>query len=113
KAEPVGFSLGTEMKTIFVFVKCKLGHAYDVADAAVQSLEAVSEVHSISGQHDLFLKFYLPGREDIGRDVTEQVQTLPGVTDTFTIIALQSLYLNSSLPLLLAGEVASATCASG
>ena len=40
---------------IFVFVKCDLGRAYEVADTAVQTIEQVSEVHSISGQHDLLL----------------------------------------------------------
>jgi DNA-binding Lrp family transcriptional regulator len=78
------------MKTIFVFVKCELGRAYEVADAAVQSLEAVSEVHSISGQHDLLLKCYLPDEQDIGHFVTEQVQTLAGVKDTFTLIAFKA-----------------------
>ncbi|MEM7045909.1 MAG: Lrp/AsnC family transcriptional regulator, partial [Pseudomonadota bacterium] len=34
------------MQTLFVLVKCELGRAYDVADAAVQEMGAVSEVHS-------------------------------------------------------------------
>jgi DNA-binding Lrp family transcriptional regulator len=78
------------MQTIFVFVKCDLGKAYDVADTAVQTLEAVSEVHSISGQHDLLLKCYLPEGQDIGRFVTEQIQTLAGVKETFTLIAFKA-----------------------
>jgi DNA-binding Lrp family transcriptional regulator len=78
------------MQTIFVFVKCDLGKAYEVADTAVQTLEAVSEVHSISGQHDLLLKCYLPEDQDIGRFVTEQIQTLAGVRDTFTLIAFKA-----------------------
>jgi DNA-binding Lrp family transcriptional regulator len=78
------------MQTIFVFVKSDLGKAYDVADTAVQTLEAVSEVHSISGQHDLLLKCYLPEGQDIGRFVTEQIQTLAGVKETFTLIAFKA-----------------------
>ncbi len=78
------------MQTIFVMVKCQLGHAYDVADAAVQTIEAVSEVHSISGQYDLLMKFYLDDDDDIGRFVTGQVQTLEGVRDTFTLIAYKA-----------------------
>ena len=78
------------MQTIFVFVKCDLGKAYEVADTAVQNLEAVSEVHSISGQHDLLLKCYLPEGQDIGRFVTEQIQTLAGVKETFTLIAFKA-----------------------
>jgi DNA-binding Lrp family transcriptional regulator len=78
------------MQTIFVMVKCQLGRAYGVADAAVQKIEAVSEVHSISGQYDLLMKFYLDDETDIGRFVTSQVQTLEGVKDTFTIIAYKA-----------------------
>lgn len=75
------------MQTLFVLVKCELGRAYDVADAAVQQMEAVSEVHSISGQYDLLMKVYLDDGEDIGRFVTNHVQTLDGVRDSFTLIA--------------------------
>jgi DNA-binding Lrp family transcriptional regulator len=78
------------MQTIFVMVKCQLGRAYEVADAAVQKIEAVSEVHSISGQYDLLMKFYLDDETEIGRFVTGQVQTLDGVRDTFTIIAYKA-----------------------
>ena len=69
------------MQTIFVMVKCELGKAYEVADEAVQNVEQVSEVHSISGQYDLLLKCYLPDGQDIGHFVTEKIQTLPGVSE--------------------------------
>ncbi|MGH1482716.1 MAG: Lrp/AsnC ligand binding domain-containing protein [Geminicoccales bacterium] len=75
------------MQTLFVMVKCELGRAYDVADAAVQDIDAVSEVHSISGQYDLMMKIYLDDGDDIGRFVTNHLQTLDGVRDSFTLIA--------------------------
>jgi DNA-binding Lrp family transcriptional regulator len=78
------------MKTIFVNVKCELGKAYIVADEAVQAVEQVSEVYSTSGQWDLMMKCYLDEETDIGRFVTEKLQTLPGVKDTFTIIAYKA-----------------------
>lgn len=78
------------MQTIFVMVKCELGKAYGVADQAVQEVEQVSEVHSISGQYDLLMKCYLAQDQDIGRFVTEKLQTLPGVRDTFTLIAFKA-----------------------
>ena len=67
---------GRLMQTIFVMVKCELGRAYDVADAAVQNIAGepvggqASEVYSISGQYDLLLKFHLDDEVDIGRFVT-------------------------------------------
>jgi len=84
------------MKTIFIMVKCALGQAYTVADEAVLSVEQVSEVYSISGQYDLLMKCYLQDETDIGRFVTERVQTLAGVKDTFTIIAFKAFSEDSS-----------------
>ena len=78
------------MQTIFVFCKCELGQAYKVADEAVLNIEQVSEVHSISGQYDLLMKCYLDDDTDIGHFVTERVQTLPGIKDTFTLIGFKA-----------------------
>lgn len=78
------------MKTIFVMAKCNLGQAYKVAEAAVESVEQVSEVYSVSGQYDLLMKCYLPPEMDIGHFVVEQLQTLPGIKDTFTIMAYKA-----------------------
>lgn len=75
------------MQTIFVMAKCALGRAYEVADAAIWEVEQVSEVHSVSGQYDLMMKCYLSDEAAIGHFVTESIQTVPGITDTFTIIA--------------------------
>jgi len=78
------------MRTIFVKVKCELGRAYEVADAVVQNVDEASEVHSTSGDYDLLLKCYLGDEADVGRFVTERLQTLPGVKDTFTLIAFKA-----------------------
>lgn len=77
------------MQTIFVMVKCELGEAYKVADEAA-AVEQVSEVHSTSGQYDLLMKCYLGDNSDIGHFVTESIQRLSGVKDTFTIIAFKA-----------------------
>ncbi|MTJ81565.1 MAG: Lrp/AsnC family transcriptional regulator [Telmatospirillum sp.] len=77
------------MQTIFVQIKTELGRAYEVADLAVET-EKISEVYSVSGQYDLLFKCYLDEGEDIGHFVTETIQTLPGVKDTFTIIAFKA-----------------------
>ncbi len=85
------------MKTIFVMVKCELGKSYKVADAAVNTLEQVSEVHSTSGQYDLLMKCYLPDDADIGHFVVDKLQTLPGVKDTFTLTAYKAFSEDKSM----------------
>ena len=78
------------MQTLFVQVKCALGEAYKTAADAVESVEHVSEVYSTSGRYDLLMKCYLPDEMDAGRFVTETIQRLDGVRDTFTILALKA-----------------------
>lgn len=77
------------MQTIFIMVKCELGQAYRVAEKAVD-IEQVSEVYSISGQFDLMMKCYLQDNQDIGHFVNEQVQLIPGIKDTFTLITFKA-----------------------
>jgi len=78
------------MQTIFVMAKCELGETYNVAAAAVEGTEMISEVYSISGQYDLMIKCYLDDGADIGQFVTSSIQTLPGVKDTFTMITFKT-----------------------
>ena len=82
--------MGQGMQTIFVMVKCELGKVYEVAAEAVDTVEQVSEVHSISGSFDLMVKCYLPADMDIGHFVTSQIQTLPNIKDTQTIITFNA-----------------------
>ncbi len=78
------------MRTLFIQIKCERGRAYEVADAIAQDIEEVSEVHSTSGQYDLLLKCFLPDESDIGRFVTDRIQTVSGVKDTFTTLAFKA-----------------------
>ena len=78
------------MQTIVVMVKCDLGKSYDVASEAVQAVEQVSEVYSVSGQYDLLMKCYLTDEMDIGHFVVNHLQTIVGVKDTFTIITFKA-----------------------
>lgn len=74
------------MTAIFVFIKCELGFANDVAADLVDNVEHISEVYSISGDHDLLAKFHLHRDMDIGTFVTRTVQTRPNIRDTYTVI---------------------------
>ena len=78
------------MRPIFVMVKCRMGQAYEVAREAADTIEELSELHSISGQYDLLAKFYLSPDQDPGLFVTEKVQTIEGVSDTYTLIAFNA-----------------------
>ncbi|HTW26054.1 MAG TPA: Lrp/AsnC ligand binding domain-containing protein [Acetobacteraceae bacterium] len=78
------------MRAIFVQVKCDMGQAYRVARLARDSIEELSEIYSTSGQYDLLAKFYLDPGQDTGLFITERVQTIPGVKDTYTLITFNA-----------------------
>lgn len=78
------------MRAIFVQIKCEMGQAYRVAHLARDTIEELSEIYSTSGQYDLLGKFYLEPEQDTGLFVTERVQTLPGVADTYTLITFNA-----------------------
>ncbi len=78
------------MRPIFVMIKCHMGQAYRVAQQAADTIAELSEMHSTSGQYDLLGKFYLEMDQDVGRFVTEKLQTLDGIRDTYTLIAFNA-----------------------
>jgi DNA-binding Lrp family transcriptional regulator len=78
------------MRPIFVMLKCEMGLSYQVARVATDTLEELSELYSTSGQYDLLAKFYLGPEHDTGLFVTERVQTIPGVKDTYTLITFNA-----------------------
>jgi DNA-binding Lrp family transcriptional regulator len=77
------------MKPFFVQIKCELGKAYEVA-TAIADAEIASEIYSTAGGYDLLVKFYLNPGQDVGRFVNEQIHSIPGVKDTYTIITFRA-----------------------
>jgi DNA-binding Lrp family transcriptional regulator len=73
----------------FVQIKCQLGKAYQVANQLADA-EIASEIYSTAGDYDLLVKFYVDRGTDIGHFVNEQVQTIPGIQDTRTIITFKA-----------------------
>ncbi|MBN8903530.1 MAG: Lrp/AsnC family transcriptional regulator, partial [Rhodospirillales bacterium] len=63
---------------------------YKVAQEASDTIEEMSELFSTSGQYDLLGKFYLQEGQDTGLFVTEKIQRLPGVKDTYTLITFNA-----------------------
>jgi DNA-binding Lrp family transcriptional regulator len=67
-----------------------MGQVYKVAQIAADTIEELSELHSTSGQYDLLAKFYLEPSQDTGLFITERVQTIPGVKDTYTLVTFNA-----------------------
>ena len=78
------------MQTVFVQVKCELGKVYNVAETAIETVEKISEIYSISGQYDLLIKCYLRDEDDIGHFINDKIQTISGVKDTYTLITFKA-----------------------
>jgi DNA-binding Lrp family transcriptional regulator len=77
------------MVPFFVQIKCQLGKSYQVANSLADA-EIASEIYSTAGNYDLMVKFYVDDGTDIGHFVNEQVQTIPGIQDTYTIITFKA-----------------------
>ena len=78
------------MRAIYVMIKCEMGQVYKVAQLAADTIDELSELHSTSGQYDLLGKFYLEPAQDTGLFVTERLQTIPGVKDTYTLVTFNA-----------------------
>jgi len=72
------------------FVAAGRGHPLPHVAGEIVDAEIASEIYSTAGDFDLLAKFYIPDDADIGHFVTERLQRLPGVKDTFTIIAFKA-----------------------
>jgi DNA-binding Lrp family transcriptional regulator len=77
------------MKAAFVLVKCELGRIEEVANALME-LEGVSEVHSVTGDHDLIVKLYAPSYDDFGDLIPDRLQKVPGIRETSTMLAFRA-----------------------
>ena len=77
------------MKAAFVLVKCELGRLEEVANALME-IEGVSEVHSITGEHDLLVKLYADDYDAFGDLITNQLQRVPGLRETVTMLAYRA-----------------------
>ena len=77
------------MRAFFVQIKCELGKSYDVA-TAIADAEIASEIYSTAGGWDLLVKFYLKEEDDVGQFVSNKLQTIPGIRDTYTLITFKA-----------------------
>ena len=77
------------MRAFFVQIKCELGKAYDVA-TPIADAEIASEIYSTAGGYDLLVKFYLDETDVVGHFVSQKIQTIPGIRDTYTLITFKA-----------------------
>jgi len=77
------------MRFAFVMVKCERGRLEEVANA-IMELDGVSEVHSVTGDHDLLVKLYAPTYEAFGDVIPDRLQRIAGIRDTITMLAFRA-----------------------
>ncbi len=77
------------MRAVFVMVKTDPGHTTEVANR-IAEVESFSECYSITGQYDLLVKLYVSDVDALGRLIETQVQSIPHIRDTFTILTFEA-----------------------
>jgi DNA-binding Lrp family transcriptional regulator len=80
------------MKSLFVQIKCELTKAFDVASYLIDNVPETAEVYSTSGTYDLLAKFELADEKSFGEFVTKKLQLVPGIKDTYSIVAFKFLW---------------------
>ena len=77
------------MITAIVFINAEVARIPEVAEA-VAGLEGVSEVYSVTGQIDLIAMVRVREHEEIATVVADQINKVPGVSETETHIAFRT-----------------------
>jgi DNA-binding Lrp family transcriptional regulator len=77
------------VRPLFVKIKCELGATYTVAGKIYDEVEGISEIYSTSGEYDLLAKFHVPEGIPTGRFINDQLHKIPGIRDTYTIVAFR------------------------
>jgi DNA-binding Lrp family transcriptional regulator len=77
------------MRAVFIMLKTDPGTLSEVADR-VTELESFSEAFSISGEYDLLVKLYVENFDDLSHLVTDQIQKIPHIRETFTLLTFHA-----------------------
>jgi DNA-binding Lrp family transcriptional regulator len=73
------------MRFAYILIKVEPGRVREVANQLIE-LQEVSEVHSISGPHDLIVKVMVPTYDELGETIPEKIHRVHGIRDTETRI---------------------------
>ncbi|WP_322795541.1 Lrp/AsnC ligand binding domain-containing protein [Tepidiforma sp.] len=77
------------MRAVFVMIKTEPGHTTEVANR-VAEVPSFSECYSITGQYDLLVKLYVDDIDSIGRLIEREIQSIPHIRETFTILTFEA-----------------------
>ncbi|WP_019630877.1 Lrp/AsnC family transcriptional regulator [Actinomadura atramentaria] len=77
------------MVTALVFVKAEVARIHEVAET-IAALEGVSEVYSVTGEHDLVAVVRVRRHDDLNDVIPGRLNKVPGVRDTETHIAFRT-----------------------
>jgi len=77
------------MKAAFVLVRCLPGSLERVASQLME-IDGVSEIHSVTGPWDLLVKLYAADYDAFGDLIPDQLQKVPGIKDTETLLAFRA-----------------------
>ena len=73
------------MRFAYILIKTERGRLRAVAEQLIE-LEEVSEVHSISGPHDLIAKIMVPTYDHLGDTIPDKIHRVQGIRETETCI---------------------------
>jgi DNA-binding Lrp family transcriptional regulator len=76
------------MITAIVLLKAEV-HSIPETGQAIAELEAVSEVYSVAGPWDLVAIVRVHNQEELTRAITHQIDKIPGITASETLLGLQ------------------------
>ena len=74
---------------LFVLAKCELGQAEAVGTHIADHLPEVSEVYSITGDHELLLKIPFDELADVERLIQARLHAVPGLRETETMLSFR------------------------
>lgn len=73
----------------FVGVRLEKGSLYKEVAERLMEIREVLECHATTGRYTMMLKVYATDNHDLMRILNQQIQPMPGVTDTETLISLE------------------------
>ena len=76
------------MITAIVLLKADV-HSIPETGQAIAELPAVSEVYSVAGPWDLVAIVRVHSQEELGEAITRQIDKIPGITASETLLGLQ------------------------